>query len=314
MSTSIFEEWIYDHRQYKDASDMIVEEIDRALNGGTPFIFPLLGDSRAGKSALLKDVCKAYVDKISPSGHRRVLLVAMPASASLEALAKTIVTAILGNIEVKGKPKDVIDHARQVMEAAGVKVLMIDEVNHLVEKRATERAQTKANRHFADWIKMLYELSKISLVIAGLPHVARIYLDNDQLENRGLVGTRIDAYAWSRQEERAEFAAMVEAAVAEMIEHGWVMEVEPDWLTRLAYLGSGGYIGKARDFMVRIEEMGAAKKRIYTKLCLDAYKSKFKVSSDMDPAKLKILDDILLNRAHQLALERALRSGRGAQA
>jgi len=314
MSASIFEEWIYDHRQFKEAWDTLVEEIDRALDGGGPFIFPLLGDSRAGKSALLRDVSKAYSDKVSSSGHRRVLLVAMPASASLEALAKAIITAILGKIEVKGKAHEVIDQARRTMETAGVKVLMVDEMNHLVEKRATERAQTKANRHVADWFKELCELSKISLVIAGLPHVARIYLDNDQLENRGLVGTRIDAYAWSKKDEQEQFSATVEAAVAEMIEHGWVMEAELDWLTRLAYLGSGGYIGKARDFLVRIEEKGATKKRINTNLCLGAYKSKFKVSSDTDPAKLKLLDDILLNRVHQLALERALRSGRGAQA
>ena len=75
MSTSIFNEWIYDHNQYTSIFEILAAEIERVLNGSSSIVFPLLGDSRAGKSALLKDIETRFADNLSPSGHRRVMVV-----------------------------------------------------------------------------------------------------------------------------------------------------------------------------------------------------------------------------------------------
>lgn len=313
MSKTIFEDWIFEHIQYKTSFDTMVEEIEQVLDGGSPIIFPLVGDSRAGKTALLKDLEAHFEDRVSPSGHKRVIRVSMPATASNEALAIRIITAILGDIPIKGKPHQIIDQARRTMEAAGVLVLMIDETNHLVEKRSTERAQTKENRHAADWFKELGDLSGVSVVLAGLSHVIRMYADNDQLENRGLVGARIEPYAWSVGEDRQQFQDMMLAGITHLQDHGWQVEVEADLLTRLAYLGGGGYIGKARDFLVRIEEVGRKSKCLDRELVARAYKGKYRLDAKGDPLAQKTIDDVQLNGAHRAALERALRSGRGPQ-
>ncbi|WP_213959581.1 TniB family NTP-binding protein [Variovorax sp. dw_954] len=313
MSKTIFEGWIFDHIQYQNAFDTMVEEIERVLDGGSPIFFPLLGDSRAGKTAMLKDLEAHFADRVSPSGLRQVMLVSMPSTASNEALAIRIITAVFGNIPVKGKSHQIIDQARRTMEAAGVLVLLIDETNHLVEKRSTERAQTKENRHAADWFKELGDLAGISVVMAGLSHVIRMYTDNDQLENRGLVGARIEPYAWSVGKDRQQFQNMMSAGITHMKEHGWQIEVDNDWLTRLAYLGGGGYIGKARDFLVRIEEVGNKRKCLDRELLSRAYKGKYRLDSKGDPLDQKTIDDVQLNGAHREALARALRSGRGPQ-
>jgi hypothetical protein len=314
MRKSIFEGWIFDHAQYKIVFDTMVEEINRVLEGSTPIIFPLLGDSRAGKTALLKDIAAHFADRVSPSGHNRVIFVPMPSTASNEALAVRIITGILGDIPVKGKSHQIIDQARQTMETAGVQVLLVDEANHLVEKRTTERAQSKENRHAADWFKELGDLSGISVVVAGLSHVIRMYTDNDQLENRGLVGARINPYAWGVLEDREQFQNTMLAGIAHLQEHGWKIDVPTDLLTRVTYLGGGGYVGKARDFLVRIEEVGNKLKHLDVKLLARAYKDKYRLDSHGDPLKLKSIDDVLLNGAHRTALERAIRSGRGSQA
>lgn len=313
MSKSIFEGWIFDHTQYKTVFDKMVEEIERVLDGSTPVIFPLLGDSRAGKTALLKDIEARFADRVSSSGHRRVIYVSMPSTASNEALAVRIITSILGDISVKGKSHQIVDQARQTMATAGVLVLLVDEANHLVEKRSTERAQTKENRHAADWFKELGDLSGISVVVTGLSHVIRMYTDNDQLENRGLVGARINPYAWSVPEDREQFQNTVLAGIAHLKDHGWKIDVSADLLTRVTYLGGGGYIGKARDFLVRVEEVGNKLKRLDTKLLSRAYEDKYRLTAHGDPLKLQLINDVMLNGAHRTALDRALRSGRGSQ-
>lgn len=311
MSTSIFEGWIYDHDQYTTIFETLSAEIERVLDGSTPFVFPLLGDSRAGKSALLKDIEARFADRVSPSGHRRVLVVSMPSAASNEALAARIIQTILGDIRVKGKTYQILNQARETMKAAGTRVLLVDETNHLVEKRTTEKAQTKENRQTADWFKELGDLSGISVVVTGLSHVSRMYSDNDQLQNRGLVGARIEPYAWSAKDDRSQFQNTISAGLAHMREHGWSIDVDTDFLTRVAYFGGGGYIGKARDFLVRIEESADTRKQLDVKLLGRAYRDKYALDSHGDPTLLTSIDDVMLNGAHQKALQRAIKSGRG---
>lgn len=309
--TSIFEGWIYDHAQYTTILETLATEIEYVFAGSSPIVFPLLGDSRAGKTALLKDIEARFGNQLSESGHKRVLRVSMPTAASNETLAKSIIKKILGDIPIKGKTFDILERAQQTMQAAGVLVLLIDETNHLIEKRSTERAQNKDNRLTADWLKELVDQSGISVVVTGLSHVSRLYADNDQLENRGLVGARIDPYAWSNQSDRQQFRDTVSAGIAHMQDHGWTVSVEMDLLTRTIYLGGGGYIGKARDLLARMETLGNKQKLLDRKLLAKAYSDKYRRDAIGDPLLLKTIDDVMLNGAHRKAMERALISGRG---
>lgn len=310
MKPTIFEDWIYEHAQYLAAAERLKGEVLRVLEAGSPFILPLLADSRAGKSALLDDLKSRFAKDVSESGHPRVLLISMPSAASTEALASEITRAILGRVPIKGRTSEILEQAKVAMVRAGVIVLLIDEVNHLVEKRSTQKAQTKGNRHAADWLKELYDQCRISTIIAGLPHVGRLYFDNDQLENRGLRPIRLDPYAWSRPTDQQEFRETIAAAVEHLKDHGWTLEVDLDRLTRVIYLGGGGYIGKARDFMARLDETGRSRKRLDAALVSRTFEHKYGFDDKGDPMQLKAVDDVMLNGAHRAALERALRSGK----
>ena len=75
MSNSIFEKWIFEHAQYFAVIEQLNTDIVRVLEGATPIFFPLLGDSRTGKTALLKYVYARYAENKSSSGHSRVIFV-----------------------------------------------------------------------------------------------------------------------------------------------------------------------------------------------------------------------------------------------
>lgn len=313
MSTTIFEDWIYEHAQYRAALNRLNDEVSRVLEGGSPFIMPLLGDSRAGKSALLDDVKTRYAKTVSESGHPRVLLISMPSAASTEALASEITRAILGPVPIKGRTSEILEQSKVTMVRAGVNTVLIDEVNHLIEKRVTQQAQTKGNRHAADWLKELHDQCRISSIIGGLPHVGRLYFDNDQLENRGLRPIRLEPYSWSNSSDQQQFRLTIAAGIEYLKEAGWALEIDLDRLTRLIYLGGGGYIGKARDFMARLDETGRSRKRLDAALVSRVYEHKYGFESKGDPMQIKTLDDVMLNGAHRTALERALRSGKSAK-
>lgn len=303
--SGIFSDWIFDHAQYAQALDGLTSDIDAVLCGASPFIRPLLGDSRTGKTAVLNDLQAYFKDHRSQSGRAAVLYVSMPAHASNESLAIQIIKAILGPVGRRGKAHQVIEQARECLMIAGIKVLLIDEVNHLVEKRVSERAQTKELRHAADWFKELVDMSQLSIVLAGLPHVDRIYTDNEQLKNRGLVPLALYPYAWGVPSDRTEYTNLISAAVDLFKERGWSIAVDEDFLLRLSYFGSGGYVGRATDFLARIETVGKARKVLDHSLLDKAYRDKHVLDSRGNPIELKKLDDVLLNGAHNEAKQRA---------
>lgn len=97
-----FKGWICKHDHYDRVLDALAEEVTRALAGGEPFMFTLLGQSRAGKSELLKDVEARNSGNRSESGHPRVIRVPMPTVLNRDALALRIVETVLGTADVKG--------------------------------------------------------------------------------------------------------------------------------------------------------------------------------------------------------------------
>lgn len=312
MSKSIFENWIYEHSKYKSPFDQLVAEIEMVLDECPPFVFPLLGDSRTGKTTLLKDVEAHFADRLSSSGHPQVIRIPMASAASNESLAVRIIKKLLDDIDidVKGKTYQILDRAREALKNAGVLVLLLEEINHQVEKHSTARAQTKENRMVADWFKELIDMAGVSIVISGLTHVKRLYIDNNQLENRGLRGVTLSAYSWAKPVERAEFNLVVTACINHFKDNSWKVDAESDLIARVAYFGSGGYVGRAVDFLARIDTAGKGRKVLNEAALRAAFDSKFTVDWPQDPGDFRpFLDDLQLQKAHREATDRALVSG-----
>ena len=97
----------------------------------------------------------------------------------------------------------------------------------------------------------------------------------------------------------------ISAAVDLFKERGWSIAVDEDFLLRLSYFGSGGYVGRATDFLARIETVGKARKVLDHSLLDKAYRDKHVLDSRGNPIELKKLDDVLLNGAHNEAKQRA---------
>lgn len=133
-----FKGWICKHDHYNVVVDALAEEIARTLAGGDPFMFMLLGQSRAGKSELLKDVAARNSGRLSESGHPQVLRVPMPTVVTRDALALRIIETVLGTADFKGSLREM---ARGLLADSGILVILLDETNHLAEKRISRVSQ-----------------------------------------------------------------------------------------------------------------------------------------------------------------------------
>jgi hypothetical protein len=301
MMADPFKGWICKHDHYNMPLGALADEVDRALNGGEPFMFTLLGQSRAGKSEVLKDVEARYSSNLSPSGHPQVIRVPMPTVLNKDALAYRIIEKVLGTADVKGSPREL---ALRLLQDAGVIVMLLDEINHLAEARRSRAAQSKENRGLGDWIKEIFDISRVSIGLSGLPHSLSILVDNEQLEARALRPVHLRPYDWSLPSEQLSFRQVVLAFATQLKVSGWTIEAHPEIVTRGAYVCGGGLVGRVRDIFHRAAELGERTKRLDLPLLARAYEDRFSALAVGNPFKLATLTDVLLNEAHRRTLVR----------
>ncbi len=289
----VFAGWICAHTFYDRVFQALSDEIESCLSGGSLFIFTLLGPSGAGKSEVLKDVLARFEGRLGESGQSQVRSLPMPTEVTRKSLPKAIIREILGEIAVKGDT----DELKQIAEDAllDTSVLMLDEVNHWVEARSSQSAQTKENRQLADWLKILYELKHKSLVLAVLTA-------NVQLGRRALRPYRLDPYDWSLPDQRQHFADAVLGFVTRMKDAGWRIQADQVTVTRGAYFCGGGLIGSVHALLERADLIGHKDRCLDNKLLAQAYSTRFAESGSGNPFEMTFIPDALLNDTHQRTL------------
>lgn len=140
----------------------------------------LLGESGVGKSTLLK----RFRDQHPPIEHDEytevpVLYVEVPAVCSIKKLANTMLLALGSQYWNKGNEIELTLQLRCLLQGCKVRMIILDEVNHLVE-----RGGVKTHHNIADWIKRLSDEMRLPFVLAGIPRAQRLLNTNDQLRSR----------------------------------------------------------------------------------------------------------------------------------
>lgn len=304
MSSPVFEKWVYDHLHYRRAMTNLIDAITEAVDDDEPFVSMLLGPSGAGKSALLQDAAASFKARDAVSGRPCVLYVPLPSGCTSESVPKCIIEKIIGDLPVRGTRFELRRMAERMLKQAGVRVLVIDELNHLVEARSSERAQTKENRQLADWFKAIFDQLRISLVLGGLPHCIRLLADNEQLARRAMRPVQLEPYCWHDESDRAAFVDTVKAFVAHLKECGWHINADPAHVIKGAYLCCGGLVGLLYKLFARAARVGRADKVLDLAVLSKAFEMEFHQMGNANPFALTVIPDELLHGAYQRTLQR----------
>lgn len=225
----------------------------RMTLGLKPEILPIIGETGAGKSTLLRHICSQYpIIKTNVYDEIPFLYVPIPKSISNKKVLVEVLRA-LGDVEEYSRLNEVLLQQKvlQKLKQANVKVILVDEFQHLVSTKKKE-----VNYDVADFFKVLLDTTQISIVTAGLPDTALIYESNEQFARRARNAIRLDRLKWESSGDSMLLASIIAgfSKIAKPLIFPNPLDNKVSFRWYCATGGSIGYISKIYSGAIEIAE------------------------------------------------------------
>jgi len=210
----------------------------------------VLGESGVGKSRVLQKFRNTYPPIVHPEYTEvPVLYVSVPANGNASALASAMLLALGSPFWDRGKIKDLTFQLHCLLKQCKVKVIVLDEVNHLVDKGGV-----KTHHYTADWLKVLLDEARLPIVMAGIPRAMRLLKANDQLRSRFREIIYIKPFSVENEVETGRFCAVL-TTFTNMMAGVEVISLTSGDLPKKMLFATNGYLRDIRRLLVRAVEL-----------------------------------------------------------
>jgi Cdc6-like AAA superfamily ATPase len=266
-----------DHYAYEEIQISVSEAFEdvgadpKAVNAAAvPICLLIVGDTRTGKSSVVKD----FLDQTMPirmqEGVRQAVVYAVaPPKATVKALLEQLLRALSDPHWSKGSESNMTHRLLTLLRGVGCRMIIIDEFQHLSDK-----GQKRLLVRSADWLKNLVEGKEWALVAVGLPESISVINANPQLTARFDPPMVMPRFDWNDDRLRKQFKAILRAFVAELRPFE-LPDLSSDEMAFRMYLATSGRVGlfvklmdravktaiRKGDPRIRTEDLAAAFKR-----------------------------------------------------
>lgn len=299
------------HQQFQKAYDYARGIVERSVEGER-LIAMLLGVPRQGKS-LISELLLADFPAYSDQGLRvfPIVRVITPTRPTKKAMAEAIIDALDTRRYGRYSAEQATARASFLLKTAQVRVLLFDEIQHVVE-RNTARSWYEV----ADWLKTLSDGLNLSLLLIGLP-VARDILEvNHQLRDRATSPHIIYPYNWNHPADIAEFCRCLLSVSQVLAQQGYTLPSMTDIdLVRRCYAATHGRYGMVVKLFeeARHQAQKAKVKTITMQALADAFQLSMGDEGQLGnpfEADAELSDSVLVQRYVALLNESGLKAPR----
>ena len=230
------------HPTYVAARTRIESLLEDHRAGLGPSIEVLVGPSRSGKTALLKEI-----QDIAPpyrEGGRLIvpiLYVPIPAGTSPKDLPISVIQSLgVPAPRERMRASELFGFMSAQLKLARVELTLFDEASHLVDV-----GSRTPPRLGSDWFKDYYERILCPFVLSGVYRLEKLIASNEQLRNRTRQPIDLMPYRWDFLEDRRSFAGCARAFMSVFESEGcaFSFDTTADSLYRDFYAASAGHIG-----------------------------------------------------------------------
>lgn len=188
-----FAKLLSEMRRVHTEADLLIE----------PLCMMVTGESGVGKSTLIAEYTKDWPRcELEEGVHVPVLKAEVPLPATISALA----TQLLRALGIRNPGTGTIEHRRGrlvwMLRKCGVRLVILDEFQHLVERGTSNRIQI-----VADWVKSVINETKIPFILVGMPSAKSVLEHSAQLARRFRIRREIAPFDWIQRP--AEFEKLL---------------------------------------------------------------------------------------------------------
>ena len=189
-----------------EAFSLIREEVgfayENALDNGLPICLLIVGESRTGKSCVVKQVIDTYSPR--SMGNKSVLYAVAPPKATLKSLLEALLKGLGDPFWSRGSESNMTQRLYTLLENVSCRMIILDEFQHLCDK-----GQAKRLNILADWLKVLLEGNRWGLVAVGMPESTSIVNRHPQLAGRFEPPLRMPTFDWKEKNSRLQFKGIL---------------------------------------------------------------------------------------------------------
>ncbi|MDR7270664.1 energy-coupling factor transporter ATP-binding protein EcfA2 [Pelomonas saccharophila] len=175
-----FDEEYIEFAAFRAAADAIRANLEMFREAGLVQHLVVVGESGTGKSTLCRWLAAAYpMQRLTERNVVPVLVVAVPAAATIASMAEAILTSLGDPAPNRGTISEKARRIVKLVHGCKVEIILIDEAQHI-----SDRGQSHTHYMVADWLKVLIDGMGVPTVFLGLPRVETLIQANEQLRRR----------------------------------------------------------------------------------------------------------------------------------
>ena len=161
----------------------------------------LTGESGSGKTSVIQVFYDKHAPWRSDDGMEvPVLFVTVPATPTVKSLAGVLLRALHDTLPPPTTENAMTHRIKVLMKGTGTRMIIIDEFQHF-----HDRGRLKIAHNVADWLKILIDQTRTTLVVAGLPSCMAVIDQNEQLARRVSAPIQLPRFDWNKPEDRKQF-------------------------------------------------------------------------------------------------------------
>ncbi|MDT4840805.1 Bacterial TniB protein [compost metagenome] len=227
---SISSQELIEHAHFRAALDRAESTIQRAF-AGESLILPIFGPTRVGKSELINTLTPAYPAEVVDGVRlQTVVRVMTPVKPSRRSLPEAVLLALGSQRYGRSNAEELTARVCGLLRVMGTRVLIFEEMQHFVENMSPT-----ATRKAADWLKVVAEELRLTVLMVGLPISAQVLVRNEQLRDRADAIHEFRPYSWENPQEHQEFRRTLLGLMEALVEAGWSVPDphDPDFSRRV---------------------------------------------------------------------------------
>jgi type II secretory pathway predicted ATPase ExeA len=216
-------------------------------------VLAVVGPSRSGKSTMLG----MHVERSTATNERtvRVPRLTLPTKCNQRTFAASVLTA-MGDAAAESSTRvQSMTRIPLVAEAMGVEMIMIDEAQHLVNRR-----NKAINYDAADAIKMLADQVGIPVVLAGTEDLDTLIKANTQLEGRLVGRISVEPFDVGSADSFKELRGFLRLYDREL-PFEMTSGLHEEGVARAIFLASDGLIGRITQLLQLAAQQAIAEQR-----------------------------------------------------